>query len=118
MANIYCPNCGKKHFFNLKRPEKCDSCGSSFSPNNNKNIPQKKNEYSVSEKTQNLNTSYDEDYSESLSVPKIKSLAYDLNFEGISKTIKGKDIIGEAPTKTKQNDHKWKRKVTKHSKSK
>lgn len=117
MANIYCPDCGKKHFFTLKRPEKCTSCGSDFSPSN-KNTLQKRNENSISEKTQNSNASYDEDYSDSSFVPKMRSLAYELNYDGISKIIQGKDIIGEAETKTKQNKAKWKRKVTKRSKSK
>jgi hypothetical protein len=122
MANMYCPECGKKHFFTLKRPEKCESCGISFvsAKFQAKTQVQQKSKSSIVKKEQEIKIEYDDDSSDVIAVPKIQSLAYELDYGDMSNILKGKDLIGEIKEKpeSKSSKTKWKRKATKNTKNK
>lgn len=123
MANTYCPECGKKHFYTLKRPEKCEGCGTSFTlaKCQTDKQPQKVIQSSFVKSKPNPEVVKDDDSSDVLKVPKIQNLDYELDYGNISNVIKGKDIIGEIKEgieETKSTKRKWKRKATKNSKNK
>lgn len=122
MANIYCPECGKKHFYTLKRPEECQSCGASFtSAKYQVEKESKRVIQSSSIKAKSIPTlSEDNDSSDVFEVPKIKKLDYDFDYGDMSNVIQGKDLMGEIEEqpKEKSSRRKWKRKATKTTKKK
>lgn len=119
---MYCPECGKKHFFTLRRPEKCEACGVSFvsAKYQAKTQARQKLKLPIVKNKQEEEIEYDDDSSDAVNVPNIKSLAYELDYGDMSKIIKGKDIIGEIEEQPepKSSKIKWKRKATKNTKNK
>ena len=78
MSNLYCPSCGAKNFYNLKKPNFCSTCGSSFDSKTLKNTAPLENKIDAEE--------LDPDETDVFEVPDLKSnLDVEINYEGTAK---------------------------------
>jgi hypothetical protein len=87
MNNIFCFECGGKHSYAYSKPKFCSSCGSAFGATKNPISKAAQKIFSPEIDEGDDDEDYDSsDFSESVRVPKIRSLAVDVesDYEGIS----------------------------------
>lgn len=112
MSAIYCSQCGKKHEYNLAKPNFCSSCGNPLGatmPSSKKKQPIKEEEDDDYEDDEDFDDDDDDDgesYSSSRSVPSIRKIAVDIESSSPYNKFSLSSIIGadkeESAPKTKR----------------
>lgn len=113
MSAIYCSQCGKKHEYNLAKPNFCSSCGNPLGatmPSFKKKQPIKEDkgdDYDDDDDDDDIDDDDDkENYSSSLSVPSIRKIAVDIESSSPYNKFSLSSIIGtgkeESAPKTKR----------------
>jgi ribosomal protein L37E len=97
MSAIYCSECGKKHEYNLAKPNFCSSCGTPFSPVKKK-MKEKEEEMDDDDEEEDDEEDDDEDdgesYSNSRSVPSIRKFQVDIEASSQYNTFSLGSILG------------------------
>lgn len=116
MAKVYCPHCGAKNEYNLKKPDKCFACGKSFVSSFSAPTLASKAIVNKGRKPIEPNNVL-EDYESDIDyVPSISSLAYDVEYESSGNAVfKGSDFlnISDDEIKSKPKTKKITREKTK-----
>lgn len=100
MSAIYCSQCGKKHEYNLAKPNFCSSCGNPLGatmPSSKKKQPIKEEEDDDYEDDEDFDDDDDDDgesYSSSRSVPSIRKIAVDIESSSPYNKFSLSSIIG------------------------
>lgn len=116
MAKIYCPHCGAKNEYTLKKPDKCFSCGKPFASIFSKPSSSAPVKAARTQKPINVDDDLDDDELDIDYVPPLNSLAYDVDYESMGNSIfKGSDFldISEEEMKSKPKTKKITREKTK-----
>ena len=101
MATIFCPSCGSKHDYQFSAPNFCSKCGQPCQGNSrqSKHLLSKSKfakENPINEVERNDDDeSYDEeeDYSNSVRVPRLKNIAVDVELEnGENRVVRMQDL--------------------------
>lgn len=74
MSNIYCSSCGAKNTYELKRPNFCNNCGASFTDSSSRK------DDSIKVKEKKIESSLNEEESDSTFVPNISKLEYEVDY--------------------------------------
>ena len=92
MAKIYCPHCGCKNTYTLKKPSLCRSCNKplSFLGKGNSSPPDPHPNSLLAEPGDDFDE--DPDSSDSVSVPNVGSLEYEVDYSNAN-VFRGSDIL-------------------------
>jgi hypothetical protein len=104
MSKIYCPHCGSKNEYLLKKPDKCKSCGKPLSKISNiSKSSVVRDKIPVDRKTNILNQDLDsDDFSDSFEVPIVNSLDYEIDYS-MNNVFKGSDILNMSEEDLKES---------------
>ena len=94
MSKLYCPHCGSKNEYSLKKPDRCKSCNKPLSKiSNTSEASVVKKRRPVGGKTNILDEDLgSDDFSDSVEVPFVDGLEYEIDYS-LNNVFKGSEIL-------------------------